>query len=89
MTLQLEAAHLWHRDIEDHAGHVRKFSEVQETAGRGEGRGTKPDRLEQTLERLTDGRIVIHDRDESLVLAFVALFHCGNWLSPESGAYPA
>jgi hypothetical protein len=83
VTLQLEAVHLRHRDIEDHAGHARKLRGVQEIAGRGEDRGTEPDRLEQTLESFADGCIIIHDCDESLVLVFVEFFHCGNWLSLE------
>ena len=75
MALQLEAVHVRHRDIEDHAGHVGKLRGVQETAGRDEARGPEPDRLEQTLESLADRRIVIHDCNESVVLAFVEFVH--------------
>jgi len=80
VALQLEAVHVRHRDIEDHAGHVRELRGVQEAAGRGEARGPEPDRLEQALESLANRRIVIHDCDESVLLAFVDFCHCGNWL---------
>ena len=88
VALQLEAVHVRHRDIEDHARHIRKLRGVQETAGRGEARGTEPDRLEQTLESLANRRIVIHDCDESVDL-FVDFCHCGNWLFSWTKAYPA
>ena len=38
-------------------------------------RGPEPERLEQALESLANGRIVIHDCDESVVLAFVEFVH--------------
>jgi len=54
MTLQLEAVHHRHRDIEDQAGHLRKLVGVQEIAGRVESRGTESDRFQQTLDSLAD-----------------------------------
>jgi hypothetical protein len=70
------------QDTSGNCGESRKLRTEVKLAVRN------PIDLSRLFESLANKRIVIHDRDESVVLAFVEFFNCGNWLFSWTRAYP-
>jgi hypothetical protein len=61
LSLELKPAHSWHSDVQDQAGIVGHLGRSQEVLGRREGEGKVSQRAQESLQRLSDRRIIIDD----------------------------
>ena len=69
LTLEVEAAHPWHPNIEHKTGRRVGPLAVQEFLRRPERLHLQSDRLKEVLERIADGLIVIDDEDDRILVS--------------------